>query len=387
MKNLITCLVVFVLSGAVAAEINHAPRGFTITKTLVTPPEVAAFNGVSVEINRDELKALPFGSSITIRDFPLGNDYAVNLTLERFDVFTDDAVVVVASMNQNGRVDEQHIPKPDVILLRGSVEGDENSRCFLALGKQTTNGIIETDSRTYVLAKDKSRGWTVVYNLNDVYPEDMNWADFQCSVQETVESIENKREHQQSNFGGDCQELQMAVDTDWEFNDSLFGGDEVASSEYAATLMGAVSSIYETDVNIAIKVVYLRIWENSSDPWTMGNSVDQLYQFRDYWNANMSGVSRHLAHLLSGRNLGGGVAWVSAVCTSNGYAVSGNLAGSFPLPLVDHDHNNWDPIVVAHEIGHNCGTYHTHDYEPPIDGCGLAGTLNMHYIGCVHRSN
>ena len=83
MKNLITCLVVCVLSGAVAAEINHVQGDFTITKVLVTPPEVAAFNGVSVEINRDELEALPFGSSITIHDFPLGNDYAVNLTLER----------------------------------------------------------------------------------------------------------------------------------------------------------------------------------------------------------------------------------------------------------------------------------------------------------------
>ena len=371
MKNLITCLVVCVLSGVVAAEVHHVPRDLTITKTLLTPPEVAAFNGVSVEINRDELEALPFGSSITIHDFPLGNDYAVNLTLERFDVFTDDAVVVVASMNQNGRVDEQHIPKPDVILLRGWVEGDENSRCFLALGKQTTNGIIETDSRTYVLAKDKSRGWTVVYNLNDVYPEDMNWKDFYCDVIDTGRSVDEDRYYSPARGNGDCQALQIAVDTDWEFVE-LFGGNVDAASEYAATLLGGVSTIFEMDVNVQTQISYLRIWNDDSDPWDAGNTESQLYQFRDYWEANMSDVTRHLVHLLSGRSLGGGIAWLSAVCTPYyGYAVSADINGFFPLPLTDHNSNNWDVMVVAHELGHNCGTWHTHDYEPPIDGCGL----------------
>ena len=370
MRNLITCLVVCVLSGAVAAEINNAPGDFTITKILVTPPEVAAFNGVSVEINRDELEALPFGSSITIRDFPLGNDYAVNLTLERFDVFTDDAVVVVASMNQNGRVNKQHVSKPDVILLRGSVEGDNNSRCFIALGKQTTNGIIETDGMTYVLAKDKSRGWTVVYNLNNVDPEDMNWKDFYCDVIDTGRSVDKKRNYSPARGNGECQALQIAVDTDWEFT-ALFGGNVDAASEYAATLLGGVSTIYEMDVNVRTQISYLRIWSDSSDPWDSSNTHDQLDQFRNYWEANMWDVPRHLAHLLSGRPLGGGVAWLSVVCTNYGYAVSANLNGHFPLPLTDHNWNNWDVLVVAHELGHNCGTLHTHDYSPPIDGCGL----------------
>jgi hypothetical protein len=170
---------------------------------------------------------------------------------------------------------------------------------------------------------------------------------------------------------GDCPpRLRIAIETDWQFT-NLFGGDTNASGEYAATLIGAVSTIYITDLDVGAQICYLRLWGDSTDPWTGGSSQDQLIEFQSYWNANMDDVERHLAHMLSGQGLGGGIAYLSAVCTSYGYAVSGNLSGSFPLPIEDYHGNNWDLMVVSHEIGHNCGTGHTHDYSPPIDGCGL----------------
>jgi hypothetical protein len=99
-----------------------------------------------------------------------------------------------------------------------------------------------------------------------------------------------------------------------------------------------------------------------------------LDQFRNEWTANMDDVERNIAHILSGRtNLPyGGVAWLSVVCNHNyGYGVSGYLNGFFPYPLEDNHSNNWDLVVMAHELGHNFGTLHTHDgYTPPIDNCG-----------------
>ena len=68
------------------------------------------------------------------------------------------------------------------------------------------------------------------------------------------------------------------------------------------------------------------------------------------------------------RNLGGGVAYVGVVCNPNvGFGLSTGLSGEYQSmgnSLV------WDMFVFMHELGHNFGTYHTHDYSPTIDTCG-----------------
>ena len=136
-------------------------------------------------------------------------------------------------------------------------------------------------------------------------------------------------------------------------------------------LLAAASSVYDRDIGVAITMSYLRLWLDSDDPWSGADSSAQLSQFQGHWSSQMNHVDRHLAHFLSGRGLGGGIAYLSGVCNNLGYAVSGNINGSFPMPLEDNNGANWDPMVVMHEIGHNCGTGHTHDsYNPPIDGCG-----------------
>jgi len=78
----------------------------------------------------------------------------------------------------------------------------------------------------------------------------------------------------------------------------------------------------------------------------------------------------NLVHSLSTRGLGGGVAWLDGLYSSRAcYAVSG-INGGFAF---------WDKVVVAHELGHNFGSPHTHDYSPQIDTCGsfcVAGRRN-----------
>ncbi len=190
--------------------------------------------------------------------------------------------------------------------------------------------------------------------------------------------------------GAGCREFRIAVDTDTEFTMVARGGSTVSAMQYALLLMGAASQVYARDIDARLPINFLRLW-TGEDPWTMGGMVDQLYQYRDYWVANEGGISRDLGHHLAGRGLGGGVAWLGVVCAYPDYAfgLSSGVGYGFPYPLVDHDHGNWEPMVVNHEIGHNFGAPHTHDHNPQADGCGTndcsqawTGTIMSYCHGC-----
>lgn len=190
--------------------------------------------------------------------------------------------------------------------------------------------------------------------------------------------------------GAGCREFRIAVDTDTEFTMVARGGSTVSAMQYALLLMGAASQVYARDIDAKLPINFLRLW-TGEDPWTMGGMVDQLYQYRDYWVANEGGISRDLGHHLAGRGLGGGVAWLGVVCAYPDYAfgLSSGVGYGFPYPLIDHDHGNWEPMVVNHEIGHNFGAPHTHDHNPQADGCGTndcsqawTGTIMSYCHGC-----
>jgi hypothetical protein len=107
-----------------------------------------------------------------------------------------------------------------------------------------------------------------------------------------------------------------------------------------------------------------------TDPYAgINGSENVLYEFRKI--RNQSGFNGRLAHLLSTRGLGGGVAWLNSLCSSfSNYAVSGNLNGG----VVAYPNYSWNVNVIAHELGHNFGSNHTqacvwNGNNTAIDGC------------------
>jgi len=301
---------------------------------------------------------------------PIAPGRNVDLTLTRVRPFTDDATIVDAQ----GEKTEAVIDAPAVDCFMGSVDGEPGSRAYIAISEFGHYGYVLAQGRTFILSSGNfnSNLPTLFYDLGALPPGLVPAPTFTCTELTVPGANPPATTPADGSLAGSpCRQLRIAVETDHEFLQSLFGGNTAPATAYAAVLMGAVNEVFVAAINTRISVNYLRLWSTPNDPWSATSTGAELGVFRNYWVANMGSQPRELAHFLSGRGLGGGVAWLGVVCNPNyGFGLSADLGGSFPYPIVNNSHSNWDLMVVAHEIGHNVGSPHTHDYTPPVDGCG-----------------
>ncbi len=165
---------------------------------------------------------------------------------------------------------------------------------------------------------------------------------------------------------GNCVELYFECDYDaYQKN-----GSSVPNTEnWVTSIFNEVSILYVNE-GIDLTISDIMVW-TSTDPYAGLNGTSAvLNEFTSQIQAN--GFNGTLAHLLSTRSLGGGVAYINVLCnSSNPTAVSGNLA----INVVPFPNYSWNVNVVAHEMGHNFGSPHTHacywnGNNTQIDDCG-----------------
>jgi hypothetical protein len=359
-------------AGPAAVSALPTPLQVTETPQPSFATALALDDEVYVELSRTQ--------QAVVAGFPLDATTRVDLALERFEVFAPDARIVVAS----GDV-EVPMPRPDVVLLRGTVAGQPGSWVFLALSPHGANGVITSAEGRFIISAGRfnTDDPTVIYDVGAVPEGAIDLSGFACGLDQLpeFEPVGGAGAGAAAAVQDECGlGALVAVETDWQFTNDLFEGDPVASAAYATELMGAVSEIYLRDLGVSLLISNLRIWSDANDLWNDSNDIfEQLYEFRDYYNQNEGAMPRHTAHYLSGRSLpgAGGVAYLPGLCQGDwAYGVSAHLNGHFPYPLEDNHPQNWDVVVVAHEIGHNFGAPHTHSMNPPVDECAYGGCEN-----------
>lgn len=328
----------------------------------------------------------PSRATITV---PVATAGDLTLSLRRFEAVALDAEVEVGAAK---RIPQAALSAAlrGVAHFDGTVEGYPGSSCYLAVGGSGVAGWID-------LGDDRGH-----FTLCGAGPQadrvglisgDAEYVRTNGTSAPEVPTCGGALGHDGDGDGGVAGQgavppgvrkvVELAVDSDYEFF-AIFG-DPTAAAEYVAALNGAVSAIYRRDCDATILTRYLRLQTNPAD---LFNEPDPLGPFRDYW-APLATPARDVFTLYSGRrNLPyGGVAWLNAACGSFGFSVNGYLIGAFADP-VGTNSGNWDINVVAHELGHNLGTLHTHDYS--IDGCASGvvqrGTI-MSYCHAVQGAS
>jgi hypothetical protein len=324
------------------------------------------------------------GRGARIEALQVSDEIVVELDLKPIEVFTDDVDIVAARMI-DGVVENRAIDRPDLILLEGTVTGIEDSEVFLSISPRNSNGWVRIRDRTYMIATELENPARrpIVYDLGALPEAFVPKSEFSCGGGLEVPGITDlhpvrtTQQRRQRIGGSGVTEYRLALDGDTEYLQDLFEGSINEAVAYAATLVAATNTILVRDVQSRLKISYVRMWEGE-DPWNATDTENQLYDFTDAWNRDMEAVDRDLVHMLSGRALGGGIAWIDVLCWKTyGYAISANLNGSFPIPLSEST-ENWDIYVFAHETGHNYGARHTHELTPPVDGCGNGDCSQPH---------
>lgn len=323
------------------------------------------------------------GERVVIPRLELDDGSTVSLDLEAFEVFAPGASII--EYTDKG---PRRLPPPQDRYLRGSVIGDLDSLVVLASGP-TVRGFVYTKGKLYTIAPDRDvyadDRPDPVARLRQVDPERDRPADapvFRCDAESLP--IPPAETQSVTAFGAPISvqpmwtstvyTVNLAIETDYEFYQKF--GSTSGELRYIGDLTAAASAIYWRDVKTVFQIGTVHVYSSASDPWAVtSNTLNALYELGDYWHANWPSVQRTTVHMLSGKGLGGGIAWLGVLCDADfsysghwggGYGLSASLAGQFSTT---NPSLYWDIYCFTHEVGHNFNSPHTHCYDPAVDHC------------------
>jgi hypothetical protein len=366
---------------------------------LAAPPAAATPRIVAADdaaLPRQALRVAA-GESLVVEGLWLEPDAApVALELERVEVWTAGAVVEIDGVRR---------PAPATAVFRGRARGWLDSIAVLTVGASgETSGVVLHEGAGWVIADDRRPGAAggLASRRADLADLDRGFACGNDSPELRPLALPEPPATEAppatrrptgdpgaagavtaASHAGAPYTASLALETDYEYYAKFLGRPDpsAAALDYLALLVAYADVVYSREIDTAMRIGYARLWTGgaASDPWTVASdTVQALLQFQGRWNLDMRHVTRTAAHFVSGKNMGGGVAYVGTLCqghtspgSANDYGLSASISGGFSWngnPASNPAAVMWDVVVLLHEIGHNFNSPHSHDY------CGLGAS-------------
>jgi hypothetical protein len=391
------------------------------------PVAAAAFESAALT---EAARALPKDGRLTISAVPLsidGKDRLADLTLQRFEVFSPKARIVLHS--ESG---DQLLPIPRNIYLRGRIAGDPRSRVVISvLETGEVRGLANSLGRYWLIGA--ATGETLLRS-REVGPLETfrEGGEFTCGLEqlgaEAFRAGDPAEADALASFldrgplagmaGRDEEVLGtfdhtavIAIETDTEFLDlPAIGNNPTTGANYIADMTAFASSVYIDEVQTSWELGEVSLWQGA-DVYSQ-QAACGLLEFGRVWNLPPNSLfPRTTAHFLSGKASNSGIAWVGVLCSTAFTTSPANLGTTCAAPVsgsglyggaygftggidanfnVDNPNVVWDIVAYTHEIGHNFNSPHTHCYQnlngnaASIDNCnaGQCGTTGC-YCGAT----
>jgi hypothetical protein len=241
---------------------------------------------------------------------PLSDGSNVDLRMTRVQPFSADARIAQMVPGRNGVAVERELPLPTVSAWRGCVAGHPDSTAVIVRSDAGLHGWIQFNHRTEIISSGNPAGGDEPMIADAAF---LQMGSFVCENPPPMNDAEALTDAEAPPIAGfaaaACKQLPIAVETDQELL-AKFAGNTTTASAYVATIFAGLMDIYSRDFNGRPSITYLRWW-STTDPWIGTNSSDALTELRTHWNANMTATPRVFTTMLSGRSLGGGIAWLA----------------------------------------------------------------------------
>lgn len=153
--------------------------------------------------------------------------------------------------------------------------------------------------------------------------------------------------HPNAALTGNCHFVEIATEADYDYYQA-YGSDANTALQRIRDIFNLVEGLYTPFFNVKFIIRYQQIWTTADDPYSFETGY-VLDQFRDWWNAHMTSISRDVTHMFTGQPHNGGTAFLNAVCNTSFYY--GFVANYSPV-------SNVTITLSAHELGHNFGADH-----------------------------
>jgi Metallo-peptidase family M12 len=327
----------------------------------------------------DDLQKVARGESVRLENFPFGPAATGDLLLERFEVATPDAELLVQTA-----LGTEIRSMPAVAHFRGRLEGDPESRVYLGIPGTFLVAIVKSSAGIVYLGPETDADGPVQHvlrradsPLNDEFVPSAWRCDADDLPQPPIgdfgrigEPTLRPASAAATLEAASLKEATVSIETDQELL-AKFGGNTSAMTSYITTLLGTISTIYERDVAVHLTVNRVQAW-TTTDPYSSTSTRTQLDEVGDWWHGNRpkSTYPRTTVHYMSGKPVSGGIAWLDVLCMGD-FSQGSHWGGAYGVTQVNgvYPASPWDLLAVAHELGHNFGSPHTHCYSPPIDMC------------------